>query len=426
MSPVPTSRRPETRRRPPPDPTGGKRALVLCGGGITGLTYEVGALRALDDLLVGSTVNDFDIYVGTSAGSMVGALLANGITPTEMALGLEGSPSRLRSPSAWALYRPNLGEAAARLTKLPRVAREIAWEVARHPGRLNPIDILGMLSPLLPSGIFSSDELVRYLERVLSSEGCTDDFRRLAAELHIVTCALDSGKRVVFSRFNGRAHVPISLAAAASSAIPVLFKPVRIDGVDYVDGGIKGISAIDVAVARGATLIVAINPIVPIDTTHLSRPNGVRDLIGEHLADMGMRGVYNQVFRGVLHDGLLDHIKLVRHNHPEVDIVLIEPRPDDEKMFFHEVMSFSARLMVLQHGYESVSNGLYDTWGYLRRILPRHGIHISRRNIERKPVQVPVESYRMPNLLQRLLCQTVFARRPVLSVLDDDEGAAAG
>ena len=396
---------------------------MLCGGGITGLTYEIGALRALDDLLVGSTVNDFDMYVGTSAGSMIGALLANGITPTEMALGVEGSNEMLRTPTAWGLYRPNLSEVADRLLKLPWLVQEIVWELVKRPGKLNPVDVLGMLSPLLPSGIFANTELVRFLERVLIREGLSDDFRRIEPELHIVACALDSGQRVVFSRFNKRAHVPVSMAVAASSAIPILFKPVRIDGVDYVDGGIKGISAIDVAVDRGATLIVAINPIVPIDTRNLRPPAGVRALVGDHLADLGMRGVYNQVFRGMLHDGLLDHVRLVRHDHPDVDILLIEPRPDDEKMFFHELMSYSARLMVLQHGYESVSNGLYDTWGYLRRVLPKHGIHISRRNIERKPVQVPMESYRMPNLLGRLLRQTVFARRPVLSVVDDEDEA---
>ena len=421
---MPTRRRPVSRRRVVPGPTGGKRALVLCGGGITGLTYEVGALRALDDLLVGSTVNDFDVYVGTSAGSMVGALLANGITPTEMALGLEGSNQLLSPPTQWGLFRPNLGELASRVAKLPRLAQEILWELARHPGKLNPFDILGMLAPVLPSGFFSNGALVSFLEDLLTREGFTNDFRELGPELHIVACALDSGQRVVFSRFDARGHVPISRAAAASSAVPILFRPVRIDDVDYVDGGIKGISAIDVAVDRGATLIVAINPIVPVDTRNLSPPAGMREVVGDHLADMGMRGVYNQVFRGMLHDGLLDHIKLVRHNHPDVDILLIEPRPDDPKMFFHELMSYSARLMVLQHGYESVSNGLYDSWGYLRRILPRHGIHISRRNIERKPVQVPVESYRMPNLLGRLMRQTVFARRPVLSVVDDEEEEA--
>src|SRR5438270_13881114 len=85
----------------------GKRALVLCGGGITGLAYEIGALRALDDLLVDLTVNDFDIYVGTSAGSIVGALLANGVSPAAMAMGLAGTTRDLRPPTQLALYRPN-------------------------------------------------------------------------------------------------------------------------------------------------------------------------------------------------------------------------------------------------------------------------------------------------------------------------------
>jgi NTE family protein len=407
-------------RRVPPDPTGGKRALVLCGGGITGLTYEVGALRALDDMLVGITVNDFDIYVGTSAGSMVSALLANGVSPTEIALSLEGSNPRLKAPGRWTIYRPNLGEFASRLLKLPRLLQEIAFELARHPSRGNPMDAIGMLSPLLPSGLFDNRNLIAFLRDVFSAEGFADDFRELRQDLHIVTCALDSGQRVIFSRHHNP-EVPISLAAAASAAVPMLFRPVRINGVDYVDGGIKGISAIDVAVSQGATLIVVINPIVPVDARSMAPPNSVREQFGDRLADLGMRGVYNQVFRGMLHDGLFDHIRLVRNRRPDVDILLIEPRPDDEKMFFHELMSFSARLMVLQHGYESVSNGLYDTWGYLRRILPKHGVHITRRVVDRKPVQVPVESFESSSLLNRLLRQTVFDRRPRIQLVDDEE-----
>lgn len=63
---------------------GGKTALVLAGGGITGAVYEIGALRAMNDMLINRTVNDFDIFVGTSAGALVGAMIANHMTPDEM------------------------------------------------------------------------------------------------------------------------------------------------------------------------------------------------------------------------------------------------------------------------------------------------------------------------------------------------------
>ncbi|MEA2152973.1 MAG: hypothetical protein QOI18_1206, partial [Solirubrobacteraceae bacterium] len=61
-----------------------KTAIVLGGGGFTGGVYEIGALRALDLLAVNSSVNQFDVYVGTSAGAFIAALSANGVTPEEM------------------------------------------------------------------------------------------------------------------------------------------------------------------------------------------------------------------------------------------------------------------------------------------------------------------------------------------------------
>src|SRR6478735_6453221 len=70
----------ERRARPRRD----KTALVLGGGGFTGGVYEIGALRALDLLAVNSTVNNFDVYVGTSAGAFIASLAANGVTPDEM------------------------------------------------------------------------------------------------------------------------------------------------------------------------------------------------------------------------------------------------------------------------------------------------------------------------------------------------------
>jgi predicted acylesterase/phospholipase RssA len=85
-----------------------KTALVLGGGGFTGGVYEIGALRALDLLAVNSTVNNFDIYVGTSAGSFVAAMLANGITPDEMMQVLSDDvPSDLEDLDLDKVLRPN-------------------------------------------------------------------------------------------------------------------------------------------------------------------------------------------------------------------------------------------------------------------------------------------------------------------------------
>lgn len=58
-----------------------RTALVLAGGGITGFLYEVGVLAALDELAGRAVSIDFDLYVGTSAGGVLAALLANGARP---------------------------------------------------------------------------------------------------------------------------------------------------------------------------------------------------------------------------------------------------------------------------------------------------------------------------------------------------------
>ncbi len=80
------AKRPAQRSKPAASRRGrrSKTALVLGGGGVTGGVYEIGALRALDLLAVNRTINEFDVYVGTSAGSFVASLAANGVTPEEM------------------------------------------------------------------------------------------------------------------------------------------------------------------------------------------------------------------------------------------------------------------------------------------------------------------------------------------------------
>jgi predicted acylesterase/phospholipase RssA len=386
-----------------------KTALVLASGGLTGVAYEVGALRALDHVLTNRTVNQFDIYVGTSAGAVVSAALASGMPPIVLAGLLAGTVPGFTRLSRLQVYRPNVGEALERLGRAPKLVRQAVTEYWRFRDRVPLSEALLSLTPLLPSGIFSNSGVEDYVRQTLETAGLSDDFRDIPGELHIVATDIEADRRVTFSK-QASPNVPISRAVAASSCIPILFRPVEIDGHHYVDGGIKGHAAIDVAINRGATLVVIINALVPLDTYAIARRATTQE--GRRsIYDLGIRAIGNQVIRGMLHDSLVDHLRELRTRHPEVDFVLIEPNPDDEKMFFHEVMSFSAQMIVLQHGYETVTTGLYRSWPYLSRILPQHGIEVTRKVVDRKPLQVPVDDMeRGGNVVARLF-QTVLDRR---------------
>src|SRR5262245_8018479 len=110
-----TAAKPSRRR-----PKRSKTALVLGGGGFTGGVYEIGALRALDLLAVNRTVNQFDVYVGTSAGSFVASLVANGVTPEEMMRVVNQQvPTPFRDVDRGTLMRPNAKEFAQSMALMP-------------------------------------------------------------------------------------------------------------------------------------------------------------------------------------------------------------------------------------------------------------------------------------------------------------------
>src|ERR1700679_892691 len=128
-------RKPRGRKKP------SKTALVLGGGGFTGGVYEIGALRALDLLAATSTVNNFDGYVGPSAGSFVAGMLANGVTPEEMMQVLNPRvPSELEDLDLNRVLRPNYLGFIQKAAALPLRSLELVRSLARL-GELSAIDI---------------------------------------------------------------------------------------------------------------------------------------------------------------------------------------------------------------------------------------------------------------------------------------------
>ncbi|MGH3995376.1 MAG: patatin-like phospholipase family protein, partial [Pseudonocardiaceae bacterium] len=114
---------------------------MLGGGGFTGGVYEIGALRALDLLAVNRTVNQFDVYVGTSAGAFVGSLLANGVTPEEMMRVVNQQvPTPFRDVDRGALMRPNHLEFAQSAALLPLRMLGLARTLVTQLGQFSMID----------------------------------------------------------------------------------------------------------------------------------------------------------------------------------------------------------------------------------------------------------------------------------------------
>jgi predicted acylesterase/phospholipase RssA len=386
-------RRRSGRRRPD------KSALVLGGGGFTGGVYEIGALRALDLLAANSTVNDFDIYVGTSAGSFVGSAIANGITPDEMMRGINRQqPVPFRELQLGMLLSPNLPGYLSAVRRLPGRLAAVAGQVLDDPRNTSLMDILTGLASIAPAGLYSARGIESYLNEILAERDRSNDFRTVRRELYVTATDVDTTDRIVFGE-PGWDDVPVSLAVRASTALPVVYEPVEVKGRQLIDGGIRSTTNIDIAVEHGAKFIVVINPLVPYINDFTAEIPTAFGPPSRRITDMGALGVANQVFRMMAHDRLHRAVRQWEKIYPGVDIILIEPELDDELMFGTSIMDYSSRIRIAQHGFESVAIRLAREFETVKEIAARHGIEISERRI--RNVMETVEKARSPRSVWR-------------------------
>jgi len=403
--------------RPKPNP---KVAIVLAGGAVTGGAFKVGGLQALDCYLENMKVTDFDTFVGLSAGSIISAFLANGISPEEMFKSLQGESAVLDSIQFSDFYYPNIEDWVVRplhymwdlLTFVPDFAlqallsssllqkdlRKALFQALRKPNYRNLeklvrqyARILGltrrMPSPLnyLPRGLFANDRIEGTVRNAFGKNQLPNDFielyRRTGKALYIVAGDLDTAERVVFG-YNQNNNLSISQAIQASTALPGFFRPARIQGVDYIDGGVRKTANLDVAVESGADLIICYNPFRPFHNkviTRYSREKRKQVVEGHHIADEGFISVLNQVFRILLHTRLIYGLDIYRRD-PRFkgDIILIEPTEYDYRFFDMNPLAFWERERAARRGFESTRDSIDKKYHQLKRILRAYGVEIRR------------------------------------------------
>jgi NTE family protein len=385
-----------------------KTALVLGGGGFTGGVYEIGALRALDLLAVNRTVNEFDIYVGTSAGSFVASLAANGVTPEEMMRVVNQQvPTPFRDIDLSTLLRPNYFDFAKSTALLPLRMVGIARTIARNVRGVSLMDIVVGLAEGLPPGVYDGSGIERYLMDVLGDLDRTRDFRLLRNELYLPATDLDTCERIVFGD-DGWEDVPIPTAVAASTALPMVYRPVSVKGRHLVDGGLQSTTNLDIAVEHGAKLVIVINPLVPyINDFQKMIPTMFGSRV-RRVTDMGFPQIGYQAFKLLVHQRLHESVRQWSEKYPGVDIILIEPEPNDELMFETNIMNFTKRVAIARHGFESVTIKLAKDYDHFAEVCAKHGIEISATRVRR--VMKHFEKERTStNAWRRILEQTTGA-----------------
>jgi NTE family protein len=376
---------------------------VCAGGGVTGAVYEIGCLRALEDILDRSVL-DLDLFVGVSGGAFVSSLLAAGVPPRELYGEVTGSHSRLAAAS---LFRLGIGDLVRRWARSPGAVVQLAREAVS--GRRSLPDVAWSLFELLPAGILDNSGVADFLTAIFKERGLRDRFDSLHRELLVVAVDLDRGEAVPFGA-RGRRDVPVSRAVQASTALPGLYRPVRIGSHEYVDGGVKKTAHINLAIQRGAGLVFCINPIVPILNDGHRRP-----LTGP-LSDKGIAYVLDQAFRIMLHGRMQYGLDRYRREHPEVDIVLVEPLRHEMQMFQYNIMRYGVRREIAEHGYRSVVLSFRANRARYERLLRRHGIRMkdpfAMPEIPAHPALRSPAARRLGGSIERLESRLSGRRRP--------------
>ncbi|MCC6765392.1 MAG: alpha/beta fold hydrolase [Deltaproteobacteria bacterium] len=226
--------------------------LVLGAGGATGHAFHVGVLTALEEA-TGWDPRTADVIVGTLAGAIIAALLRGGLSPRDLAARALGEtlsgdgqkiaamlgrpvPPPASEPWTWsALFD------AADAAYLKRALRR-PWEAR----------IGALVAAALPNGRIATDHLVGGIARLFGD-------RWPLGRLWINAVRLGDGERVTFGRA-GSPPATIAQAVAASCAIPGYYRPVEIDGLRYVDGGVCSPTNLDLLADEGLDLVLVSSP----------------------------------------------------------------------------------------------------------------------------------------------------------------------
>lgn len=299
-----------------------RRGLVLGGGGVLGAAWAVGALQSVHDVR-GIDPRTFDVIVGTSAGAVLGALIAAGTSVDALRDHQFGVPITEGPLAGYAWdYETATGGPRPSLPKLrgPGSVKLMASSL-RHGLRMPPTAVL---SAFMPLGSGSLERVGHLIDAITPMDEWSPH-----PHLWIVAMDYESGRRVVFGREDAPS-VGLAEAVMASCAIPGWFEPVTIGDRTYIDGGAWSATSADIAGAAALDEVYVVAPMVSFEA----------DAPGNLLSRLERR------WRGSVTRRCLGEVAELEANGTQVTV--LGPGPDDLEAMGGNIMDGRRRLRVLE------------------------------------------------------------------------------
>ncbi|HWG27872.1 patatin-like phospholipase family protein [Actinospica sp.] len=315
-----------------------RRGLVLGGGGTLGAAWMIGALRAIEQR-TGFDPRGAQLIVGTSAGSILAALLGAGASADDLWQHQRGEQVA-EGPLAGHIFNYDLAAGGAAPPMpipgwfgSPRLIARSVRHPRRYPGT-------AVISAFLPPGRGSLGDIGQMVEDVIPSGTWSPH-----PGIRIVAMDYDSGERVVFGRA-GAPPIGLAEAVVASCSIPGWFPPARLGERRFVDGGTVSNTNLDVLAADempGGRALDEIYVLAPSAARGYDKPSGVL-------------GRLERSFRHLVTRQMLHEVIQARREGTKVHVLC--PGPEDLEVIGANLMDPSRRVEVLDTALRTAAAGL--------------------------------------------------------------------
>jgi predicted acylesterase/phospholipase RssA len=384
-----------------------KVALALSGGGVKAAAFHIGvclALREKGFLFAGGTPNEVQrnfpddqhhrtirLYVGSSAGSFVSAILSAGYSLEALVNAFDvgaGYPPRFGGKDSLDTLRP-IGYSDVFRLNSRGLIKSIPLTLLKRSVVSGGLEAL-IKDRFKVNGLFTTKGLEKYLREYALSH---NQFQQLGVELFVVGTQLNHTRKVIFGNFKEKSKTKttmyvndasISDAVAASTSLPPVFAPYGIKNSDgkemyYFDGEIRDTLSTHVASDHDADLVISSYSVQPyhfnskIGSLHQF---GMPAIINQALYQViqqkidrnrayqsDIKAIYNTIdgyFKQTdLDDAHREKILSIIRNRvkyrPHVDYVYIHPRPQDHEMFFADHFSLNSGILekIVRIGFKS-------------------------------------------------------------------------